>query len=164
MPSYNAKVQESSPLTGSHECTKLHPLSALPKASRGIRREAVCMGASVFLTAEGSTPPTVLCGAQVGPLAEAGVEMLASERSASGLPAWFQPQRFLEPAFDEDAYVADLRRFVRHISHPSPLRLFPPLVLSNSGAHLQCRRLPCGPAPLNAPYSPPFWTVHGAYR
>jgi hypothetical protein len=34
-------------------------------------------------------------------------------RTREGLPLWFKPERFLEPDFDAEAFVADLRRFVR---------------------------------------------------
>ena len=52
-----------------------------------------------------------------------GVKAFTSDVGPDGLPAWFKPQLFLEPAFDADAYVADLRRFVRnrsprHLHHP----------------------------------------------
>ena len=34
-------------------------------------------------------------------------------RTRKGMPVWFKPERFLEPSFDAEAVVADLRRFVR---------------------------------------------------
>ncbi|KAK9821420.1 hypothetical protein WJX81_002272 [Elliptochloris bilobata] len=33
-------------------------------------------------------------------------------RTREGLPLWFKPERFLEPKFEAEAFVADLRRFV----------------------------------------------------
>ncbi len=30
------------------------------------------------------------------------------------IPHWFNPERFMEPNFDADTYVADLRRYVRN--------------------------------------------------
>ena len=30
----------------------------------------------------------------------------------TGLPAWLDPEAFLKPDFDADAFVADLRRYV----------------------------------------------------
>lgn len=36
-------------------------------------------------------------------------------RTRKGMPLWFKPERFLEPSFDAEAVVADLRRFVRHL-------------------------------------------------
>ncbi|KAK9806115.1 hypothetical protein WJX72_002159 [[Myrmecia] bisecta] len=39
-------------------------------------------------------------------------EYTGYERSEAGLAVWFKPERFLEPGFDAETYVADLRRFV----------------------------------------------------
>lgn len=55
-------------------------------------------------------------GEQMVPKRSRSVDIATEEmfgRTREGLPLWFKPERFLEPAFDAEAFVADLRRFVR---------------------------------------------------
>ena len=48
------------------------------------------------------------------------------------LPSWFVPARFLDDEFDAEAYVADLRRFVRFIGSCQCLQLCTYTVVSIS--------------------------------